>query len=131
MSNIYARITQNQRASYKDIIIDQGSTYLDTVYLKNIDDTPFNLTDYNVRGKLRRSISSETAVDFTCTITNAANGVFTIGLTAAQTAALVAQNYMMTIYHYDIEIYDDSTLALQEVYRVLRGRAMIEPEVTR
>ena len=129
MSSIYARVTQNQRATYKDIIIDQGSTYLDTVTLKNLDDTPFDLTLWNVRGSLRRSISSNTATDFTCTVTDAANGVFTIELTSEETAALTAQNYMSTIYHYDIEIYDDSTV--EEVYRVLRGRAIIEPEVTR
>lgn len=129
MTTIYARVTQNQRSSYKDITIDQGSTFLDTVVLKNTDDTVFDLTNYSVRGKLRRSIASSTAIDFTCTKTDEANGVFTIGLSSVQTGDLTTQNYMSTIYHYDIEIYDDSSPAV--VYRVLRGRAFIEPEVTR
>lgn len=129
MSNIYARVTQNQRSSYKDITIDQGSTYSDTITLKNVNDTAFDLTNYNVRASLRRSISSSSATNFTCTVTDAANGVFTMSLTSAETAALTAQNYMTTIYHYDVEIYDGSSPPT--VYRVLRGRAFIEPEVTR
>ena len=129
MTTIYARVTQNQRSSYKDITIDQGSTYSDTITLKNTDDTAFDLTSYSVRAKLRRSISSSTATDFTCTVTNASGGIFTMALTSAQTAALTAQNYMTTIYHYDVEIYDSASPPT--VYRVLRGRAFIEPEVTR
>lgn len=129
MTTIYARVTQNNKPTYKDITIDQGATYSDTIVLKNIDDTAFDLTGYSVRGKLRRSVSSSTATDFTCTVTSAANGTFTVSLTSVQTAALTAQNYMSTIYHYDIEIYTAASPPV--VYRVLRGRAILEPEVTR
>ena len=129
MTTIYARVVQNQKPTYKDIIIDQGSTYSDTITLKNIDDTPFDLTDWSIRASLRRSVASSDSTEFTCTKTDAANGVFTIGLTSIQTAALTAQNYMPTIYVYDVEIYNTDSPPL--VYRVLRGRAKVEPEVTR
>lgn len=129
MPIIYADVVQNIQSTYKDIVIDQGSTFLDTITLKNVDDTPFDLTNYSVRGQLRKSYASSTAVNFTCQVTNATGGVFTMALTAAQTASLVTQNYMTTLFVYDIEIYDTATQTT--VYRVLRGRAKVEPEVTR
>lgn len=129
MTTIYARVVQNQKPTYKDIIIDQGSTYSDTITLKNTDDTPFDLTNYSARASLRRNIAASSATSFTCTITDATNGIFTMALTSVETAALVAQNYMPTMYVYDVEIYDASSPPV--VYRVLRGRAKIEPEVTR
>lgn len=129
MTTIYARITQNQNPTYKDIVIDQGSTFSDTITLKNIDDTPFDITNYSVRAQLRRTPAASSSVDFTCTKTDAANGVFTMSLTSVQTAALTVQNYMPTIYVYDIEIYTSDSPPI--VYRVLRGRAKVEPEVTR
>ena len=129
MANIYARVTQNQKPSYKDLRIDQGATFSDTIVLRNIDDTAFDLTGWSVRGKLRRSISSSTAQDFTCTVTDAANGIFTINLSSTVTESLTAQNYMTTIYHYDIEIYNNDSPPI--VYKVLRGRALLYPEITR
>ena len=129
MTTIYARVTQNQHPTYKDINIDQGSTYSDTITLKNIDNTDFDLTNYSVRAQLRRSASSSDSTDFTCTVTNATGGVFTMSLTSVQTAALTAQNYMATTYMYDVEIFNSDTPPI--VYRVLRGRAKIEPEITR
>ena len=129
MPIIYADSLQNIQSTYKEIMIDQGSTFLDTITLKNVDNTPFDLTNYSVRGQLRKSVSSSTATNFNCNVTDAANGVFTFALTAAQTAALVTQNYMPSIYVYDIEIYDTATQTT--VYKVLKGRARIEPEVTR
>ena len=129
MTTIYARVVQNQKPTYKDINNDQGSTYTDTITLKNIDDTPFDLTDWSIRASLRRNVAASTATSFTCTKTDAANGEFTMGLTSVQTAALTAQNYMPTIYVYDVEIYNADETPI--VYRVLRGRAKVEPEVTR
>lgn len=129
MATIYARVQRNQQSTYKEITMDQGATFSEEVVLKNIDDTAFDLTNYSVRGKLRRSVASSTATDFTCTVTDAANGTFILSLTSAQTAALTAQNYVTTIYHYDVEIFDSSSPPT--VYRVLRGRIFLEPEVTR
>lgn len=128
-TTIYARVIQNQRATYKDITIDQGSTFSDNVTLKNIDNTAFDLTNYSVRGSMRRSLGSEDAINFTCTVTNASAGEFTMSLTSSQTNEIVTQNYMTTVYSYDVEIYTNNEIPI--VYRVLRGRAFVEPQVTR
>lgn len=125
MSTPFANLTRNDTTVYENIEIPQGATWSSTVTLKTPNGSPFDLTNYSVRGQLRRQHASTTGISFTCTVTDAANGMFTMALTSVESAALRSPH----TYVYDVEIYDGSSPPV--VYRVLEGKAIIRPEVTR
>lgn len=111
--------------------IQQGATFIKNCqWLAN--GSPVNLSGYTIRGKIKRKASDpKELVSFTCTITNAAQGQFTIALTAQETAAIpIAQqvNGEKEILEciYDVEAVTGST-----VYRLFEGKALISPEATR
>lgn len=104
-----------------NIRIDQGSDFSIQLTVKESGSAK-NLTGYSVRAQLRSSItSSSIAATFTCTITNAANGVITMGLPASTTTGLSAGSYV-----YDLEVVTGSA-----VQRLIEGTATLRAEVTR
>ena len=108
-----------------DFKIEQGATFSRQVTWTDSTGTAINLTGYTVSGKVRKKYTDNTPLaTFTCTITNAAGGIFTFALTATQTAALVSTGVQEGIY--DIEASISGT-----VYRILEGVVTISPEVTR
>lgn len=115
-----------------DFVIEQGATFSRQVTWQNEDGSAVNLTGYTLSGSVRKKTSdAKQLIDFTITVVNAASGIFTFSLTAAQTGALPA-TYGQTSEKellpcvYDIEAASGST-----VYRVLEGVANISPQVTR
>lgn len=118
-------------AGILDLVIEQGTTFGMTITVKDANDTVINITGYTFRGKIKESAQDATAVEeFTCTITDAVNGQFTVGLTATETAALVATGAAYdsyTSYTYDIEMVDSSGA----VTRLLNGSVSVSPEVTK
>lgn len=117
-------------AGVLDLVIEQGVTFGMTVTVKDSSGTPVNITGYTFRGKIKESAQDVSAVEeFTCTITDAVNGIFTVGLTAAETAAIAATGATYDTYSsyvYDIEMVDTSTF----VTRLLNGALRVSPEVT-
>ena len=106
-----------------NLYIDQGSTFSTTVYVKNDDETAFDLTAHTAAGQIRKSYSSSTAVDFTLEIADPATlGQINASLTHAQTGALEEGRYV-----YDIEV----TSASGTVTRVLEGIITVSPQVTK
>lgn len=103
-----------------NIVIDQGTTYSNTITLTNDDSTFKDLTDYDVAAHIRKSYNSNTYTPFTCT-KNALVGDITFSLTAEQTSALKYGRYV-----YDLEISSEI-----ETLRVLEGIITVTPEVTR
>ena len=104
-----------------NIRIDQGSDFSIQLTVKESGSAK-NLTGYSARAQLRTSItSSSVAATFTCTITNAANGIMTMALPASTTTSLTAGNYV-----YDLEIVTGSA-----VQRLIEGTATVRAEVTR
>ena len=104
-----------------NITIDQGSDFSIQLTIKESGSAK-NLTGYSARAQLRRSITSTTlSGTFTCTITNAANGIVTMALGYSATASLVPGKYF-----YDLEIYTGSV-----VQRLIQGNATVRGEVTR
>lgn len=101
--------------------IDAGATWQVTVTW-----TGTNLSGFSVRMFMKRNYSDTTAaVELTTAngkiaITDAANGIITLNLTAAETAALSGS------YLYDLEYVNGST-----VTRLLEGSVIISPEVTK
>lgn len=125
---IYARVTHNQRPSYHDVIIYQGATFSDTVTIRNTDGTPFDLTNFNGRGRISKVEQSESDIILSVAITDATNGILTISLSSEQTADIRTINGAQTWSVYDVEIFDSSTPPT--VHRVVQGQVLIEPEIT-
>jgi hypothetical protein len=108
-------------ATIQNLYIDQGTTYSLTITVSDQNGDVKDLTDYTVRGQMRKSYYSSTSTSFTASATSPTDGEITISLTATQTSALKAGRYV-----YDIEIESD-----EETLRVLEGIVVINPEVTR
>ncbi len=108
-------------ATIQNLYIDQGTTYSLSITVSDQNGDVKDLTDYTVRGQLRKSYYSSTSTSFTASATSPTDGEIAISLTATQTSALKAGRYV-----YDIEIESD-----EETLRVLEGIVVINPEVTR
>lgn len=111
--------------TYK-ITCDQGATFERVFTVKDGQGDLLNLTGYTARMQVRPEIDSdEVLVELTTqngriTLGGAA-GTITLSLSAATTAGIDKDG------HYDLEIIS----AGGEVYRVLKGRFVLDPEVTR
>lgn len=115
-----------------DFTIEQGATFTREITWQDSLGSPIDLTTYTITGKLKRRTSDLVAVvSFTCAVTNAANGIFTVSLTSTQTSQLptlygpTAEKESLELV-YDIEASNGST-----VYRLLEGIAKVSPEVTK
>ena len=110
-------------AAIANLYIDQGSTFSTTVFVKNDDETPFDLTLYTAAGQIRKSYSSSTKVDFTLEIANPATlGQINLSLTPTQTSTLEEGRYV-----YDIEVTSSGDV----ITRVVEGLVTVSPQVTR
>lgn len=119
------------RGERLDLLIRQGATFDAAVTLTNPDDTPVDLTGATVRAQIRRkALDTSLLAAFTVTVTDAAAGAFTFGLTAAQTAALVAGENDFEANSravWDMELEDASA----RITPVFYGQVLIHREVTR
>jgi len=117
-------------AGLLNLVIEQGVTFGMTITVKDSTGTVINITGYTFRGSIKESAQDTAAVKaFTCTITDAVNGVFTVGLTDTETAALPATGDTYDEYSeyvYDIEMEDSGGV----VTRLLNGAVSVSPEVT-
>jgi len=110
-------------AIYSNLTVDQGSTFsVEIDVIDNVSDA-LDLAGYTVAGQIRKSYTSSTATDFTCSIPNAIAGTIKIGLSASTTNNMKAGRYL-----YDVEI---TKTANGEVTRVLEGQLEVRPGVTR
>jgi len=109
-------------AQYSDIFVDQGSSYFATIPVLKSNGLPLDLTNYMVRGQVRRNYTATTYTNFTSAITDAEGGIITVSLTPAQTAALKAGRHL-----FDIEVY---TVGDQDVKRIAEGQMHVTPRVT-
>ena len=81
-----------------------------------------NLTGYTTASKLGKSYYDTSPVSMTTAYIVQTEGIFTIALSAAQTAVLDPAHE----YVYDVEITDSSGV----VTRMIQGRATISPGIT-
>lgn len=108
-------------AVYANLTVDQGSDFNSTIDVTGADGTALDLSTYTLRGQIRKSYQSSTAVDF---VTNVGGntGELDMSLTASTTAGMKAGRYV-----YDVEIESSAGV----VTRVLEGQLEITPRVTR
>jgi hypothetical protein len=109
-------------SSQLNLLVDQGSTFVQTFKLVDAEGTAIDLSQYDARGQYRKSYASTAYGDLSVTVVDSINGVIEISLTAAQTEAIAAGRYV-----YDVEIFTEAGV----IYRVLRGEMEVTPEVTR
>ena len=103
----------------KNITIDQGATFSETLTVTTDGSTAKNLTGYTTTSQFRKSYDSTTYTSFTTAQVDA-TGVITLSLTATQTAALKSGRYV-----YDVEIAN-----APEVLRVQVGILTVSPQVS-
>jgi len=105
-----------------DFIVDQGATFSRDLVLKSSPTTVMDLTGVTVTSaRLKTSYDSPSvAINLSTSITPL-TGVIRIGLTAGQTAGLVAQKY---VYDIKITLADGTT-----VIELLTGVFQVRPGV--
>lgn len=81
------------RARYVPLLISQGETEVLPFTVAGPDDVGADITGYSFKASIRRRPSSVSAVaEFSYSITDAVNGLVSIALTGAQTAAIGASD---------------------------------------
>jgi len=107
-------ITQN-------LSINQGSSFSESLnYVDNLGN-PVNLTGFFLRGTLRESYYSVSALGLTSDFINAANGQIRISLNSEETTFLDSKRYV-----YDVEAY----LSGNTVIRLFEGIVTVNPGVS-
>ena len=101
--------------------IDQGSDFTSEMTLENDDGTPMSLLGFNIRSQFRKSYNASIGYDFIATITDAAQGKFTLSL-----PGMTSSNIKPGRYLYDVEIYNNAAKT-----RVVEGVIAINPEITK
>jgi tRNA threonylcarbamoyladenosine modification (KEOPS) complex Pcc1 subunit len=112
-----------------NITIEQGSTYVNkmTFYTDSTQTTPIDFTGYTWRMQIRIAIPSTTVLleltseDGRIDISDQANGVITLNISATDTAAL----------NFGEAVYDIESILAAVVDRKLYGSVTLSKEVTR
>lgn len=108
------------------ILVDQGSTFVLDIYLKDANNTAINLAGYSAQMQVRETLESASATITLSTgngriAITAGTGKVALSIAAADTAAITAAEYV-----YDLELLKDAT-----VERILEGKFVVRREVTR
>ena len=111
-------------AAERNLQIDQGASFTFKVYYA-VDDIPVDFTGWDGRMFLKANFQ-DTSPALALTTDNGGlvwqDGAILVTMTPAQTADLANQ------YYYDLVMTNE---AGTEAYRIIYGRAVISPEVSR
>ncbi len=80
-----------------------------------------NITGYTFDAALKENYQATSDVDFTCTITDATQGLFTVELTDTQTSNLTPGTWV-----YDLRMTDSGSTTT----RLFEGKAFVKQGVT-
>ena len=108
-------------ATKQNLYIDLGTTYLQSFYLKNTDNTPLDLSGFTGRSQIRKEYTSNTYNSFDVSV-GGNTGIVTISLAANTSSNIESGRYL-----YDIELESNTGT----VTRILEGFVTFTPEVTR
>jgi hypothetical protein len=109
-------------ATINNLYIDQGTTFSVQIQVFDANGDPLNITGYTANSQIRKSYASTSATQaFAADVTNPANGIITLSMTAQQTANIKYGRYV-----YDVEIINNDV-----IYRASEGIVTVYPEVTR
>lgn len=113
-------------AIYTDLIVEQGTSFITTIELKDVNGASFNLVNYSASSLIKKSYYSiATPTPFSIYITPPeANGVIVMTLTKAATANLSPGKYV-----YDV-IISNTLDPANTTTRVVEGSVLVTPGVT-
>jgi hypothetical protein len=107
-----------------NLIIDQGSDFNSTITVEDTIGNALDLTNYTVRGQVRKTYTSTTSYPFACSkLTSQGQGKIKIELTPDQTASMRPGRFV-----YDVEIVHSTGIP---TIRVVEGQVTVTPRVTR
>ena len=114
-------------AQFQEFTFDQGADTSIELHLVDKNGAAKNLSGHTVTAKIKKNYadSAGEATAFTVVNTNAAEGITTLSLTNAQTAALRTGRHV-----YDIELSFNDSSGNTIVERILEGRIQVTPLVT-
>ena len=106
-----------------NLVINSGSDFTQVFTLEGTNNSPLNLTEYEVDAQMRKWSGSSSAINFsTSIIAPSTSGKISIGLTSGQTVDLKSGRYV-----YDILIIDPYGIK----NRVIEGMVLVREGVTR
>ena len=105
-----------------DLVVYEGDALRFTLTIKDSLGAAVNLTGYTAKAQLKTSYSDSSPIDFVVTIPTPANGVVSVYLAPATTAALIPGSS----YIYDLQL----TAPGGDVRTYLKGDVSVLPEVT-
>ena len=110
-------------AAYTELHIDQGTDFSYNIAVVDAQtNANVNIASYVITSQMRKSFYSVNATaELTCTLHDTTNGIFSISLTAANTANIKPGRYL-----FDVK-YDTGS----SVRRALEGYITINPQVTK
>ena len=114
-------------AQFQEFTFDQGADTSIELHLVDKNGAAKNLSGHTVTAKIKKNYadSAGEATAFTVVNTNAAEGITTLSLTNAQTAALRTGRH---VYDNELSFNDSSGNTIVE--RILEGRIQVTPQVT-
>lgn len=107
-------------SAYLDI--DQGSDFVAEFTLENDDETPIDLTGFEVYSQFRKSYGATSGYDFSTAVSDRLNGKITLSLSGIESSSIKPGRYL-----YDVEIISLTNAKT----RVVEGILTINPEITR
>lgn len=109
-------------AGFVELTLEQGANFNTVLDLKDSAGGILNLSGYSVAAQMRKSYYSNTATNFTMTISDAAAGQITMAMNAANTSNVTPGRYV-----YDILLTSGSGVKT----RIIEGIVTVMPSVTR
>jgi hypothetical protein len=112
-------------AAYQDLYLDKGTDFTEVITLSDDYGNPYNLNYFTISSKARMSyITSNVAIQFVSTVTDASNGVITLTANSSVTANIIPNNVGKLVY--DVLVTDNTG----KKTRVLEGQIYVSPNVT-
>jgi hypothetical protein len=110
-------------AAWAELTIEQGASFNNIIYITDdITNANINLASYIVRSQIRRHSEAVNATaNIVCTITDNANGIIAMTMSAANTALIKKGRY-----YFDVEMEGGGI-----VTRILQGIVIVDPQITK
>ena len=109
-------------AAKANIVVDQGADFSTTITVTDANGDIVDLSGYTAEGQIRKHYTSSTKIDFVTSFgTPRTDGLLTLSLSAANTAAMEAGRYV-----YDVNL----TSSGGTVSRMVEGICTVTPRVT-
>ena len=104
-----------------NIKLQKGVYYATTFNFKDAANASMNITNYTFKAEVRREADGELEKAFTCTITDATNGVMKMAMSASDTNELPEDDLV-----YDLLAKDSAN----NIHQYVKGKITIDDTIT-